>query len=85
MSPLSHSTSVALQQREIVRIHELWQKAKAELRSKAAELAELKDRLIVSDSTNLRAEAQLDDYSHVQLENVKLKEQLRTTETELER
>ena len=28
-SPISHSSSVALQQREIIRIHELWQKAKS--------------------------------------------------------
>ena len=34
--------SSTIQQREIVRIHELWQKAKAELRAKSRELADLR-------------------------------------------
>ena len=84
LSPISHTKSVALQQREIVRIHELWQKAKADLRHKSAELAELKTRVQIAESTSRRVTAQMDDHSRLQLENSQLRDRVRVAETDLE-
>ena len=61
VSPISHSASVALQQREIVRIHELWQKAKAELRQKSAELTAIKTQQNVLHASSKRIQTQMED------------------------
>eukprot|EP00943_MAST-04B_sp_MAST-4B-sp1_P004750 g4750.t1 len=76
--------STTIQQREIVRIHELWQKAKAELRSKSRELADLRGRIAIADTTTGRVEMQLNELSRVQHEALELREVLRSTEEELE-
>ena len=76
--------STTIQQREIVRIHELWQKAKAELRAKSRELADLRGRIAIADTTTGRVEMQLNELSRVQHEALELREVLRSTEEELE-
>ena len=83
-SPISHAASVALQQREIVRIHELWQKAKAELRAKAAELAELKTRVGYADLAQQRVQAQMEDTAQLQGEVSRLQERLKVADADLE-
>ena len=83
MSPISHSASVALQQREIVRIHELWQKAKAELRAKTAELSNLKTSASVTSSSSRRIQSQMEDTATLQARNVRLSESLQVTEKDL--
>ena len=83
-SPISHSASVALQQREIVRIHELWQKAKAELRQKSSELVELRTTLRDATTSQRAVEASINDTQALHDENMRLTERLRTTEADLE-
>jgi hypothetical protein len=80
----SMSASSAVQQREIVRIHELWQKAKAELRNKNRELADLRSHIAVADTTTGRVEMQLNELSKVQQEALEMREQLRSSEEDLE-
>jgi hypothetical protein len=84
MPPISHSASVALQQREIVRIHELWQKAKAELRMKTSELAELKTKTNILDNSSKRIQTQMEDTAQLQSQNLRMAEQIKVIEKDLE-
>lgn len=83
-SPISHSASVALQQREIVRIHELWQKAKAELRAKSAELTEMRTTLRDATTSQRAVEESIKDTQTLHEQNLRLTERLRTVEADLE-
>ena len=83
-SPISHSASVALQQREIVRIHELWQKAKRELRERTSELAELRNSLHAATNSQRAVERSIDDSQALHEQNMRLTERLRITERDLE-
>ena len=81
---MSHSASVALQQREIVRIHELWQKAKTELRQRTAELTSLKTRTNVLDSSSRRIQSQMEDTAQLQSQNLRMAEQVKVMEQDLD-
>ena len=83
-SPISHSASVALQQREIVRIHELWQKAKAELRAKSAELAEMRTTLRDATTSQRAVAESIKDTQTLHDPTLRLTERLRTVESDLE-
>ena len=83
-SPISHSSSVALQQREIVRIHELWQKAKSELRSKSQELSDLQQKTNILDSSSRRIHSQMEDTAQLQSQNLRMSERLKVLETDLD-
>jgi hypothetical protein len=83
-SPISHSASVALQQREIVRIHELWQKAKAELRQKSAELTAIKTSQNVLHASSKRIQTQMEDTAQLQAQNLRMAEGTKVMEQDLE-
>ena len=62
----NRGTSFDLHQREIIRIHELWTKAKQELKSKAHEIDQLRARLRVLEADSVQSTMQHQELARYQ-------------------